>query len=47
MKVGIRVAFWVKPYLQAVALWATITGRVPDYERIRRTISRGVRPWLT
>lgn len=39
----VRVAWWVKPYLQSVALFARITGTEPDWERVRSTVLRGIK----
>ena len=37
-----RVAWWVRPYMEAVAWVAILTGRAPDLEKVKRRVLRGV-----
>lgn len=39
-----RVAWWVAPYLKAVALIARVTGVHPDIRKVTRTVMRGIHP---
>jgi hypothetical protein len=39
----VRVSWWVRPYLQCVALFAYITGMTPDMDKVTRTAMRGVK----
>lgn len=43
IEVKLRVAFWVRPYLALVALLARL-GIEPDFDKVERRVSRGVRP---
>lgn len=38
-----RVAWWVKPYIRSVALFACTFGLQPDTDKVLRTVMRGVR----
>ncbi|MFP3275837.1 MAG: hypothetical protein RXR52_33685 [Paraburkholderia sp.] len=38
-----RVAWWVAPYLKAVALIARATGVNPDIRKVTRRVMRGIR----
>ena len=37
-----RAAWWVAPYLKAVALIAHITGMEPDIRKVTRRVMRGI-----
>ena len=39
----VRVAWWVRPYIQSVALFTTLTGMTPDLEKAQRTMLRGIK----
>lgn len=39
----ISVAWWVRPYLGSVALFAAITGMEPDMAKVRAMVQRGLR----
>lgn len=39
----VRVAWWVRPYIRAVALFSRMTGLTPDVEKVSRTARRGLR----
>jgi hypothetical protein len=43
LQIKITIAWWVRPYLQLVALYVFLTGRAPDLERVQRIVLRGVR----
>ena len=38
----VRVAWWVRPYIQSVAIFAFLTGMTPDPKKIAKTVMRGV-----
>jgi hypothetical protein len=38
-----KVAWWVRPYLHTVALFAWMTGMTPDFEKVAATVKRGVK----
>jgi hypothetical protein len=37
------VSWWVRPYIQAVALFSFATGMQPDVDKVASTCMRGVR----
>jgi hypothetical protein len=39
----VKVAWWVRPYIQTVAIFAALTGLQPDAKKVARTVTRGVR----
>jgi len=41
MKVYVKRAWWVIPYLNAVVLFAEVMGLEPDLEKVSATITRG------
>ena len=40
--VQVRTAWWVKPYLFSVALFAWLTQSTPDLQKVMRTALRGI-----
>jgi hypothetical protein len=38
----VRVAWWVRPYICSVALFAWLTGMNPDMDKVTRTAMRGI-----
>lgn len=42
--ITVKVAWWVRPYIQSVALFAAMTGLQPDLEKVTRTAMLGIRP---
>lgn len=38
LTITVRSRWWVRPYLNAVALFSDVFGLEPDYERIANTI---------
>ena len=43
IKVTIRIAWWVRWYISGAALFAMLTGREPDMEKVKATVMKGVR----
>ncbi|KCB33752.1 hypothetical protein L541_4888 [Bordetella hinzii CA90 BAL1384] len=38
----VRFSWWVNPYLAGVRLFAIMTGREPNYQRVARVVERGI-----
>ena len=43
LQIKLTIAWWVRPYMQLVALYVFLTGRAPDLDKVRRIALRGVR----
>ena len=43
VELTVKVSWWVLPYLHSVALFASMTGLRPDFEKVARTALRGIR----
>lgn len=41
MKITVRRAWWVTPYLQAVMWFSDLTGLEPDIDKVAGTVLRG------
>lgn len=39
----VHVAWWVRPYIHACAIFATLFGMTPDVDKIAATAARGVK----
>ena len=43
LTITVKVAWWVRPYIQCVALFAKATGMEPDVDKVTRTVMRGIK----
>ena len=43
VELTVKVSWWVVPYIQSVALFCQMTGLQPDFEKVKRTVLRGIR----
>jgi hypothetical protein len=43
IKVEVRLAWWVMPYLRAVEFFSRIHVVPPDFQKLERTVLRGIR----
>lgn len=41
--VKIKIAWWIKPYLFGVAVTAHITKQIPDWEKVHKTVAKGIK----
>ncbi|WP_157380704.1 hypothetical protein [Burkholderia ubonensis] len=41
-----RTAWWLPLYIRSLIVWCRLTRAVPDCERIRRVVARGIRTSL-
>lgn len=41
--IELRVAWWVRPYLWSMARLPLLTRRLPDIDRVQRTVMRGLK----
>lgn len=41
--IKIKIAWWVRWYIAGVSLRALLTGLEPDFEKVARTVRRGLR----
>lgn len=39
----VRVAWWLRPYLHALAFFAALTGCMPDQGKLARVVDRAIR----
>lgn len=39
----VKVAWWVRPYVRCVAVFASLFGMQPDVDKVLRTCMRGIR----
>lgn len=42
-RIEVRFAWWVRYYLAGLLLFAWLTGGTPDWEKVRRVLTRGLR----
>jgi hypothetical protein len=42
IRIKARIAWWVRPYVECVVLWAKLSGREPDMDKVYRLIYKGV-----
>jgi len=43
LRVAVKVAWWVRPYLFVVAAWCVLTRTEPNLERVSRVLSHGIK----
>jgi hypothetical protein len=43
MTVEVRFAWWLRPWLGALAFFCVLTGAAPDMDKVARTVRRAVR----
>jgi len=43
IKVGIKVKWWVVPYLKTLALWCKTFNCEPDYKKVEKIVVKGIK----
>ena len=43
LTLSVKVAWWVKPYINAVSMFSALTGLDPDLDKIAALVFRGVK----
>lgn len=44
LKVGVRIAWWVRPYLYFVKIRSKIQRKMPDMNKVEAVLRRGCKP---